>query len=52
LIGTRDGPLRYFEVDLHVGLAGPVEHGMIDVAGFEEEFARPLHDGLVEQCDD
>src|SRR5262245_20034982 len=38
-----------FEEDVHIWLAGLVEHGVIDVAGFEEEFARPVHDGLVRQ---
>jgi hypothetical protein len=31
-----------FEEDVHIWLVGLVEHGMIDVAGFEEEFTRPI----------
>jgi hypothetical protein len=38
-----------FEEDVHIGLAGLVEHGVIDVAGFEEELAWPVYDGLVGQ---
>src|SRR5262245_55850358 len=38
-----------FEEDVHIGLAGLIEHGVLDGAGFEEEFAWPVHDGLASQ---